>query len=322
MAAGPKEQESQDTSSAVELDAVSAEASELRRRLLAVGSNDNAERRRARDVQCAAPLTANAPHVIAQRHGEERERALRETAKFVRRRQRDAGGEEETVTAVSGEALPARSEAALEGGATAPVHTTEHGAGGALSRPPRVRIMVPLVAGALLVLVALIHRSIDAARTSALARAPAHAVPSAAQKPGLHDTALRGVSTASGALSSTAVSSTAAPSTAVPSTAVPSTAVPSTAVPTPGPSQLAGPSGRALRPTPGEQAARMLAAARSKALARIKPAPSPESGEARLTPVAESVPEAAPANAAAPEPTPPRARPRLVEDRVRPSLLD
>jgi hypothetical protein len=269
MAAGSKEKELEDTLPGAEDLAVSAEASELRRRLLAVGSNDNAAQQRS---------STGTPPPVAVDQPASNDR-LRATLQFVRRR--PAGNEEVTVTAVSGVPLPAREAPGSEAEVVA-------------VRPSRARIVLPFVAGALLVLVALIHRTLsssDPAPTSApvAPKAAGLLVVPASPRPD----APPPVSTPSTVSAPKASAQASAP------------AVP----PPPEPSR-----------SPSSDA---LAAGRSKSASRSKMAPTPRE-------TARAVEAEAPAS---PEPTiseaplsPPAAkakpRPRLVDDAPRPTLLD
>lgn len=272
MAAGSKEKELEDTLPGAEDLAVSAEASELRRRLLAVGSNDNAERQRS------AARSATPPPVAVEQPASD-ERALRATLQFVRRR--PAGNEEVTVTAVSGAPLPPRPEATPQSEADAPE-----------VRPSRARVVVPLVAGVLLVVVPLIHRSLsqrEPAPAAPLAntRAAGVLVPAPLEAPRTKAAAESAASKVKGA---------------------------SIAPAAPGPITDPAPA-----PTAVESAS---AGSRSKAVPRAKVAPAPrEQTRAPEPSVAPAKPEPAVSDAPAPAPSA-KPRPRLVEDRPRPSLLD
>lgn len=274
MTAGSKEKELEDTLPGAEELAVSAEASELRRRLLAVGSNDNAVLQR--------PSNATSPPVAADQPASN-ERALRATLQFVRRR--PAGNEEVTVTAVSGAPLPSRELPAGQGQGDE-----------AEGRPSRVRIVVPFVAGALLVLVALIHRTLSQSEPTA---ASALSAPKAA-----------------GLLAPPPRPHVPAPAVTPP----PPSASTSVKLGAPSAPPSPRPSADAPRPPEGDEATRHLAAARSKA-PRGKSAPIPRES-ARVAEPTPSSPEPTP-KAAPPEPAPPtKLRPRLVDDAPRPGLLD
>lgn len=302
MAAGSKEKELEDTLPGADEMEVSAEASELRRRLLAVGSNDNAERQR----NSAPPAGEQTPA-----DG----RALRATLQFVRRR--PAGNEEVTVTAVSGAPLPARDPSAPQG---------EGDSDEAEARPSRARIVVPLVAGALLVLVALIHRTLS--HSSEPAPASSLAAPKAAgllvPPPRPDVPAPRRVAPSTSAKVAGGASTGAVPSAAVPPAAVSSATSPSPAADPPR--------------SPGDEAARLLATARSKAQRSNRtPAPreTPRASEASGSPSSavsssgvsssgvSSSGEPAVNDAPKAEPAPTaKPRPRLVDDAPRPGLLD
>jgi hypothetical protein len=299
MAAGSKEKEPEDTLPDAEQDAVSAEASELRRRLLAVGSNDNAERQRASGAASGvhgAHTAAGA--AVQQQHADERDRALRATAQFVRRRRVDTSDEPETITALSGVPLPRREEATL-------VDLAAHDAA---PRPSRARIVLPFVAGALLVVVALIHRSLDEVQASVFAGARPAAASMAPAPLHAPERVEHGVQSLQGG------AAVAAPSVRAPASA---DIAPASAA-----SPLAKPPA-----SPADEAVRLLDAARAKTLARAKPAASPRAAASAAPP---SAPAPEPAVAAAPEPAAPappapaesKPRPRLVEDGARPTLLD
>ncbi|MET0412517.1 MAG: hypothetical protein ABW217_14540 [Polyangiaceae bacterium] len=295
MAAGSKEKELEDTLPGADEMAVSAEASELRRRLLQVASNDSAERQRAATLP---PAAGEQP----QSGGS----ALRSTLQFVRRR--PAGNEEVTVTAVSGAPLPSREEPSSGG----KVDSDE-----AEPRPSRARIVVPLVAGVLLVLVALVHRTLSSSEPvqgSALVAPKAAGLVLPPPRPDVSAPRSAAPAASASARVAGSASSATVPSATVPSATVPSATVPSAA----GPSPVADTS-RAS----GEDAARLVGTARSKA-PRSNRAPVPrETTRASEASAPPSSPEPVIKGASPPESAPTaKPRPRLVEDAQRPGLLD
>jgi hypothetical protein len=281
--------------------AVSAEASELRRRLLQVASNDSAERQRA---VTQPPAVGEQPQPVGG--------ALRSTLQFVRRR--PTGNEEVTVTAVSGAPLPPREE---------PSSGSRSEGEGAEPRPSRARIVVPLIAGALLVLVALIHRTLSSGEP---VQASEVAAPKAAgllpPPPRSELSAPRGVPPASASAKVAGGANTdAVPSDTVPSAPVPS--APAAVAPASVPSSVAAPAR-----SPGDEGARLHATTRSKAQrSNRSPAPretalAPEANAPPSSPTpssAEAVVKGAPTSEPALTTKP---RPRLVDDAPRPGLLD
>jgi hypothetical protein len=316
MAAGSKEDEREDTSPASEDDvAVSAEASELRRRLLAAGSNDNAQRPPVSALPSGRPARPAPSASVERRSLEEGGRALRATAQFVRRRA-PASDELETSTEISGPAPRPRDGAATSADAAEPALAET-------ARPSRMRIMLPFVAGTLLILVALVHRSLDAVfvahteslsavKTSAVRSHPAPSASDAAKRVEHDGQSLRGAAHESAAAEAPSAAPTLSVTNLVPNIgAAPLTASTASKMPV---TSLA---------SPADEAARLLGAARSKALAKSKPAVTlSEASRVVEAPAATHAQEPA-STSPAPEPAAPApARPRLVDDGARPGLLD